>query len=389
MVTDADLDERSTIDPRAHRQSRQRHDPGRCSGNRAARSAIDGARRYPRSREGVIYADGVRGVLTAAEGADPAPPLAHLHAAGRPALSPCTAGDRRTGRLRRYLGAAGLPARRPLPRRCRPAWCGDRLPHPDHDAAQGGARRAPEPDIEAGHRRLSADRHGRAGGRRRSTPRSSPTSATLAPTSSARTESSPTRCGAWRSSASRDTRPAPDRIALAWSKENAAEIAPADVQPEDLRARQQGLRVLLADHRKSYSGVFANAADAKLSAFVDDLATAPGPPTDHDGSDWPFVRRWDGYRRDRPAGSAVSSQLGGGFTIAIAGSEVTLTRHRLRGDARPRRQLRGARRLLAGRTPPLRAPRTSASAWSSDTPVGILHHYCTLLTGRMASRSSP
>ena len=113
-------------------------------------------------REGVIYADGVRGVLSAVDGADLATPLAIFTQQADLPLGPALpAAD--SVIYADIWERAGLPAGGPLPRRCRPARRRDGFPHAHHDAAQGGAarRRARHRDR---HRRLPADRHRRACG---------------------------------------------------------------------------------------------------------------------------------------------------------------------------------------------------------------------------------
>ena len=167
---------------------------------------------------------------------------------------------------------------------------------------------------------------------------------------------------------------APDRIALAWSIENAAAIAPADVSHEDFE-RAGKVYEFFSPTTESYSGVFADSTDAKPSAFVDDLATAPDPPTDHDGSDWPFVRRWDGHAVI--AGGAVESQLGAGYTIAVAGNAVTLTLDTFTATL----DLAG-KVVMAGDYWLVELRRFAAEderiRLVSATPVGIEHHYCVL-----------
>ena len=178
---------------------------------------------------------------------------------------------------------------------------------------------------------------------------------------------------------------APDRIALAWSIENATAIAPADVSHEDFE-RAGKVYEFFSPTTESYSGAFANSTDAKPSAFVDDLATAPNPPTDHDGGDWPFVRRWDGHAVI--AGGAVESQLGAGFTIALAAGVVTLTLDTFTATL----DLAG-KAVMAGDYWLVELRRFAAEderiRLVSATPVGIEHHYCVLFRTNAAGAALP
>jgi len=169
---------------------------------------------------------------------------------------------------------------------------------------------------------------------------------------------------------------APGAITLAWSIENAAPIATSDVTQEDFE-RSGKVYEFFSEITESHLGVFAAAADAKRSAFVDDLSTTPTPATDHNGQPWPFVRRWDGQAVINTGTATVTSSMGGGFQISVAGQTVTL-----RVDAfEVALDLIGAA-VVAGDywLVELRrfAPEADRIRLVKETPVGVIHHYCTL-----------
>jgi hypothetical protein len=173
------------------------------------------------------------------------------------------------------------------------------------------------------------------------------------------------------------TSSAPSRVHLAWSAENGAAIAPASVSPEEFE-RAGAAYEFFSKITESYMGAFADPADLRHSTFVDDLEVTPNPPQDHDGNDWAFVRRWDGHAIVDLTTGTVAAKLGSGFTLGFDGATVTLgldTFEAKLGLA-GHRVLRGDYWLVELRT---FAEPASRVRLVRATPVGILHHYCPLV----------
>ena len=173
---------------------------------------------------------------------------------------------------------------------------------------------------------------------------------------------------------------APTRVHLAWSAENGAAIAPASVSPEEFE-RAGAAYEFFSEITESYMGAFADPADLRHSTFVDDLEAPPNPPQDHDGDDWPFVRRWDGHAIVDLTTGTVAATLGSGFTLGYDGTTVTLGLDTF--DAKltlaGHHVLRGDYWLVELRT---FADPASRVRLVQATPVGILHHYCLLVRTR-------
>ena len=170
---------------------------------------------------------------------------------------------------------------------------------------------------------------------------------------------------------------APQKIALAWSMENASALVPAAAKTDLLRAG--AVYQYCSKITETRRGVFANWQDAKQSAFVDNLTVTLSPATDHDGGSWPLVRRWDGYALLNLAAGAVGQTLGSGFTIGFAAGKIALTVDVL--DA----TLAFAGKSFVAGDYWLTELRTFAAAADKvrlirPTPFGILHHYCVLFT---------
>ena len=169
---------------------------------------------------------------------------------------------------------------------------------------------------------------------------------------------------------------APQRIALAWSMENACALVPAAAKTDLLRAG--AVYQYCSKITETRRGVFANWQDAKQSSFVDNLTVTPSPATDHDGVNWPLVRRWDGYALLNLAAGTVGQTLGSGFTIGFAAGKIALTVDVL--DA----TLAFAGKSFVAGDYWLTELRTFAAAAADKvrlirpTPFGILHHYCVL-----------
>ena len=355
MVTDADLDERSAI-------VRARTDHlgddtikdgvpavGGAVGDRRANGAVS-------LREGVIYADGVRGVLAAIGRRRPRPtPLALFTQQADLPLGPAlpgrrcgrsmpTSGNGRSSPLEDpYLADAGLHGAETA------------FPHAHHDAAQGGAARR-RARHRGRHRRLPADRHRRARGdaaQRRKTivDECDP----CAERRRASSRWSPMRCGGWKSSAIEGT---PDRAGrrspLPGRWRMPPRSLPADVSHEDFERASKVYEFFSPITESSCRRFRQLPTDARRSAFVDDLATAPNPPTDHDGDDWPFVRRWDGFAAIDPRPARDREPARRWLCHRRRRAARSRCRRRLQATLDIARPGRGRRRLLAGRAAPLR-----------------------------------
>ena len=110
---------------------------------------------------------------------------------------------------------------------------------------------------------------------------------------------------------------------LLGQSKNAAAIGTADVSHEHFE-RTGKVYEFFSEITESHLGVFAKATNAKRSAFVDDMSVPPTPATDHNGQPWPFVRRWDGQAVLNTSTAQVTSKKGSGFEISISGKIVTL-----------------------------------------------------------------
>ncbi len=372
MVTDADLDERSEID-------RMRTDN---LGNDTVRDgvpAIGGAVAIAGNgavslQPGIIYADGVRGLLQAANGANLVKPLDILtQQADLPVPPALLAGDqivyadiweRPVFPLEDpYLADAGLHG----------AVTGFRTRTMTQLKAAPAAARAA---IEAGTGAF---------------PQIGTAKLAITPLNAEILADECDPCAEvvsaeqvianalWRLEvvAITGTPDSPSRIALAWSEENAGEIAPAGISPE-LFERAGKVYEYFSPISESHAGVFANAASGKLSAFVDDLSATPVPATDHNGQPWPFVRRWDGVALLETASGNVIDRKGGGFTISMTGNKISLrvTAFDAVLDVAAATVVRGDYWLVELRA---FAPEDERIRLVKETPVGILHHYCTLV----------
>lgn len=168
---------------------------------------------------------------------------------------------------------------------------------------------------------------------------------------------------------------APTRIALAWSSENAGVIAPADISPEAFE-RAGKVYEFFSQITESHTGVFADSSDMRLPAFVGDLEETPSPDKDHDGSAWPFVRRWDGYAEiDLPGG--VTRSLGDDATLTLSVQRLSLELPWFTAtlDLDDAAVMRGDYWLVEMRG---YAPEGERIRLVQDTPFGIEHHYCVI-----------
>lgn len=377
MITDADLDERSaiTLDRTDHLGDDAIKDGVPAKGGAVVFNDADGTVSL---REGVIYADGVRGLLAAAEGAALNGPL-----------------DIVTKQADLPLGPA-LPAQGELVLYA-DIWERPVFPLEDpyladaglHGAVTGFRTRtmtqlkaAPATalgDIEAG---IGAfPRIGTA--RIAVTPLNAEILADECdPCADVVSAEQQVANALWRLEiiAIQGTPNNPTRIVMAWSEENAAEIAPATVSAEAFE-RVNKVYEYFSPITEARAGVYANATDAKLPAFVDDLAATPTPTKDHNGQNWPFVRRWDGVATINPGANQILDRLGGGFELSMSAGRIALrvTAFDVEIDLRNAAVVPGDYWLVEMRR---HAPETERIRLVQEAPIGILHHYCTLFTVR-------
>lgn len=394
MVTDADLDERSRItQDRTDNLGDDTIKDGVPREGGAVAIAGDGSLSL---QEGVIYADGVRGVLTAKPGADLSTPLGLF--SGQ-ADFPQPVGPELPGGAEQVIYADIWD--RPVFALEDPYLADPGL----HGAVTGfrtrtmtqlkAAALASMPDIEAGTGKFP-----RIG------------TATLAvtphdeellvddcdPCADVVSVEQTVANALWRLEIIDVVGPAndPDAITLAWSIENAAAIAPSDVDHEEFE-RTGKVYEFYSEITESHLGVFDDPSNAKRSAFVDDLATTPSLATDHDGQPWPFVRRWDGQAvidtsgtgdPNDPGAPVVVSQMGDEDPISTSGKTI-----RLRVGSFDVALDYGGSSVVAGDywLVELRrfAPETERIRLVKETPVGVLHHYCVLFRVDAAGQILP
>ena len=171
----------------------------------------------------------------------------------------------------------------------------------------------------------------------------------------------------------------PTELTLAWSIENGSAIAPADVEHEAFE-RANKVYEFFSVTTESHRGVFADPADACRPTFVDDLATTPTPATDHGGGAWPFVRRWDGTAVV-DLGTGNATPLGGGFTLNVNSDQIELMVDAFTAtlDLAGATVVAGDYWLVELRSFAAEADRIRLV---QATPIGIEHHYCTLFATR-------
>jgi len=365
MITDADLDERSDI---VKARTDALGNDAVLDGVPAEGGAVDLSGATPALREGVIYADGVRGVLTAREGAEPSGPLDLVTMQADLLDGPeVTTGarvvyadiwERPVFALEdEYLADAGLH--------------GAETAYRSRTMCQ--IKLAPETataDIEAG-----TGRYPQIGDATLEVAALDPEATIDECDPCADVVSAEQRIAniLFRLEIVRVDGPAnaPTRIDLAWSAENGAIIARSDIDSEAFE-RAGAVYELYSETTEGHMGAFANSNSMRNSLFVDDLDAPPAT-----GSSEPYVRRWDGYARLDVGGGAVHSTLGTGFDITYDGTEAELSVDSftatlsLGGNS----VLRGDYWLIELRT---FAEPNDRIRLVSELPVGILHHYCVL-----------
>jgi len=166
----------------------------------------------------------------------------------------------------------------------------------------------------------------------------------------------------------------PDEIVLGWSAENAAAVAPAGVNPEDF-GRAGAIYETFATATEMHLGVHHDNGAVARSSFIETIGDTPGDqPAGPDGQPWPFLRRWDGIARI-PFGGGAVERLGTG-TVSRTGKKVKLTAGILSTELDF-----GGKAIVAGDYWLVETRRFADEPVRvvSETPMGILHHYCPLL----------
>jgi hypothetical protein len=374
MVTDADLDEHSTI---ARERTDNLGDDGIKDGVPAVGGAVtmaeDGAVSLG---AGVIYADGIRGVLQAADGEAPEGPLEIFSAQADLPLGPVLPADGKSIVYADIWERPVFPLEDPY------------LADPGLHGAITGFRTRTMTQLKAAPAELAPNIENGTGafprigtGLLQVTPLNAEILADECdPCAEVVSAEQQIANALWRLEviAIAGTPDNPSHVVLAWSEENAAEIAPATVSPE-LFERANKVYEFFSPITESRAGVFADAGDARRSAFVDDLAATPNPSKNHDGLDWPFVRRWDGVATIDMNAAAIDESMGGGFDVSMSGRELTLRVGAFEAvlDLANAAVVPGDYWLVELRR---HAPETERIRLVQQTPVGILHRFCTLVT---------
>lgn len=389
MVTDADLDERSRItQDRTDNLGDDSIKDGVPQAGGAVAVAADGSLSL---REGVIYADGLRGVLTSESGEDPATPFALFSDQADFPESP------------------GLPA------------AGNRVIYADiwerpvfpledpylADAGLHGAVTAfrtrtmtqlkSAPLAALGQVEAGTDAFPRIG---TAIVEVTPLNAEILaddcdPCAEVVSAEQTISNALWRLEVIGITgKPnVPGKVTLAWSVENAAAIATADVDHESF-ARNGKVYEYYSEITESHIGVFAKASDAKRPAFVADLGTPPDPAKDYNGKPWPYVRRWDGQAVIDTGGAAIAikSKMGGGFQISVDDHGPRPKVKLLVGAFEATIDLLDAAIVVGDYwLVELRhsMPKDDRVNLIQDTPFGVNHHYCVLFRINAAGEIMP
>jgi hypothetical protein len=168
---------------------------------------------------------------------------------------------------------------------------------------------------------------------------------------------------------------APDRIVLAWSSENGAVVAPRDVNPDDFR-RAGSVYEFFSRATECHLGVHAANGQAARSAFAADLVAGPARGDAPEGGPWPHVRRWDGAVKVR-FGNGSANRVGtrGAGGVVVSGRKVSFTVDAFTAtlDFENQSCVAGDYWLVELR----RFAKTPVRAVQAS-PIGITHHYCPL-----------
>lgn len=169
----------------------------------------------------------------------------------------------------------------------------------------------------------------------------------------------------------------PKKITLAWSIENAAEIAFENVTDDEFK-RPNKVYEFFSQTTESHLGVLADSKDAVRSVFVDDLSTMSTPAADSNNRPLPYVRRWDGKAEIDLIGSGdITSNIGSGYNISISNNIVTLNvgHFTIELHLKSKSVVTGDYWLVECRK---NAADDEKVVAIQKRPFGVVHHYCTL-----------
>lgn len=173
---------------------------------------------------------------------------------------------------------------------------------------------------------------------------------------------------------------APQSVQIAWSKENAAEQYPVGGVANGFG--DSGVFEFFSEITESHMGAFADPARRKRSAFTDAFPGAPRARDDDGGGAWPYVRRWDGHADVNIAAPAITATLGAGFSASVdtaAGgvkAKVVIDVLTLSLDLKTKSVLPGDHWLVELRE--FAPDGSKIKVLNGGLPVGIDHHYCGL-----------
>lgn len=367
MITDSDLNESTEI---ARRRSHDLADDAVRDGAPGRQGLVGiAADGRPHLREGIVYADGVRGELRLRE--DPAEAPAFRRQADL--VDPPELPDGRP-----YLLYADIWERVVLPLE------DERLTDPGLHGAQTSFRTRTMTQVkiaEEGARNeieTGTGRHPRRGNAR----------ASVVETTGV---AEPDECDPCAELVSIEARVhntlfrveivgvegranAPERIALAWSMENASFAAPTEAIPPDF-GRDRAVYEVFTVASEAHRGCLPADEGVDLRAFS--TALPPPPPQPDDATQEPptFVRRWDGHAVIDLGSGEVETTGGAGPELSNRKVTLSLDGMDLHLDFDGASVLNGDYWLVERRR---FAPEGQRSHLVSEEPVGILHHYCVL-----------
>ena len=165
----------------------------------------------------------------------------------------------------------------------------------------------------------------------------------------------------------------PDSIQIAWSDENAYGVAPATVNSEDF-SRAGSVYEFFSAATEKHLGVHQANNEVARSSFAETLAGGPAVASAPEGGDWPFVRRWSGAA-DINFGTSTVTRVGGGSGVTLSGQTVTIT-----VDAFTATLEFSGNAIVAGDYWLVETRRHGETPIRvvSASPVGIEHKYCPL-----------
>lgn len=171
---------------------------------------------------------------------------------------------------------------------------------------------------------------------------------------------------------------APGQVTLAWSLENAAESFACNPRPPAaFTGRAGSVFEFFSETTELHKGAFADPASRRHSHLENSYPGTTPARDDGTAGSWPYVRRWDGYAVIAAAGPTVTSAVGGTATIEAGRLKVALDSLVFRLETAGKRMMVGDYWLVELRE---FADPAAKVRVVSPTPVGIEHHYTALFT---------